>query len=76
MNRIPVKSIFQRVLGRAEKVDTLYHTIPEDLRERRENRDSWHQWNTVWKKAWLESDLEGEEKIELREKTSVRRRMK
>ena len=76
MDRTPIKSIYQRVQVRAEKIDFLYRTVPEDLRERRENRDSWHRWNTVWKKAWLESDLEDEEKTELREKTSVRRRIK
>jgi hypothetical protein len=74
MDRNPIKSIYQRVQGRAEKIDFLYRTIPEDLRERRENRDSWHRWNTVWKKAWLGNDLDEEEKKKLREETSVIRK--
>ena len=55
-------------------IDFLYRTVPEDLRERRENRDSWHRWNTVWKKAWLGNDLDEEEKKKLREETSVIRK--
>jgi hypothetical protein len=74
MDRTPIKSIYQRVQVRAEKIDFLYRTVPEDLRERRENRDSWHRWNTVWKKAWLGNDLDEEEKKKLREETSVIRK--
>jgi hypothetical protein len=73
MDRPPLKSIFHRVQIRADKIDFLYRTIPEDLRERRENRDSWHRWNSIWKKAWMETDLNEEEKKKLREETSVRR---
>jgi|Laugresubdmm15sn_1035100.scaffolds.fasta_scaffold145382_1 hypothetical protein len=74
MDRTPIKSIFQRVQVRAEKIDFLCRTLPEDLRERRENRDSWHRWNTIWKKAWLGNDLDEEEKKKLREETSVKRK--
>jgi hypothetical protein len=70
----PIKSIFHRVQVRTEKIEFLYRTLPEDLRERRENRDSWHRWNTIWKKAWLGNDLEEDEKNKLREETSVKRK--
>lgn len=74
MDRPPLKSIFQRVQMRTEKIDFLYRTLPEDLKERRENRDSWHRWNSIWKKAWMGSDLNEEEKMKLREETSVKRK--
>lgn len=75
MNSLPIKSTFQRVLSKTEKIDLLYRTVPEDIRERREIRDSWYRWHSVWKKAWLETDLPEEEKKTLRETSSVKNRM-
>jgi len=74
MNGIPVKSIFQRVLTRTDRIDFLYKSIPEDLRSKRAIRDSWYKWNSLWQKAWMSSEIDEEEKLKLRESCSVSRR--
>lgn len=71
MNGIPGKSLFHRVLNKTERIDFLYKSIPEDLRAKRAIRDSWYKWNSIWQKAWMNTDIDEEEKSKLRESCSV-----
>lgn len=75
MNGTTFKLVYQRILSKTDKIDILYRKVPEDLKERREIRDSWYRWHSVWKKAWLEGDATEEEKKSLREISSIQNRL-
>jgi hypothetical protein len=67
-------SLIERVTKKAEILEELCDTIPQDIEYKKEKREEWNLWHTEWKKAWIErskSDLSDTEINVKRLETSI-----
>lgn len=61
-----------------DKLEVMVYDIKDELSLKRQLREEWVHWHELWKNAWLISDNDLyslEQKLELREKTSVKKRI-
>jgi dihydrofolate reductase len=73
-----LKAIFTRLKSKVEKLEELCKDVPSEMDSKKADREHWYSWHNLWKKAWLHksTDLTEEEKVKLKEETSVTTRYK
>jgi len=66
---------FQTYHSFMEKLENLVYDVHDELHLKRQLREEWYNWHTLWKQAWLVDAGESVENLmEMRRKTSIRNR--